>query len=315
MRYKKNFFTIIELLLSVSIIAMLTATLMPSLTESRQRARFVRWLQFNKQCSNDTSCVVNLNFQDGAGDIIKNSAIGYEAEGYSAKGYDGVIQGDYQWTSGRWTSNKRALQFDGESTFFEILDSEHVNFSGKSGFTFIVSLQFDTLSKFDGIFGKCYMRNSVNGTPQYVVYYDNTQFGSQNSTKLFHMDIGDVSATFENLDQNGNEVKIDNGWVHFVLRHEVTAEGQLIDVFINGAKLKGTCRNLGSGSEVVEEANLAIGCIRWLVLSNRDKHDPAQYGKPDNFIKGRMDELLIYNRALSNAEIMAHYEMGADRHY
>lgn len=78
-------FTIIELLFAIAIIAILAALLLPGLIESKGRARFVRWLQFNKQCSADPACVINLNFQEGEGGILTNSAQGYEAEGFNAE--------------------------------------------------------------------------------------------------------------------------------------------------------------------------------------------------------------------------------------
>lgn len=314
MTNKKRPFTVIELLVSVTILATLASLLMPNLVSSRQRARFARWVQFNKQCSTDPSCVVNFNFQEGEGDTLTNSAQGYEAEGFNADDYKGYIRGDYTWSQGRWTKYKKALQLDGASTFFEFLASKHVNFTSTSGFTFIISLKLDRLNKFDGIFGKCYMRNAVNGIPQYVMYYDNTKSGNLNSTKLFHMDIGNVSATFANTDKNGVEIKpfTSMDWIHFVLRNKIVGDVQELDLFINGVKLKGTYSNLSTGNQVIENANLAIGCIRWLVLDNRDTNDPAPSGKPDNFLKGKIDELLIYNRALKDAEINSHYLMSAE---
>ena len=59
MKRNRRHFTVLELLVSVTIIAILTALLLPGLTEGKQRARFARWLQFNKQCSADPSCLIN----------------------------------------------------------------------------------------------------------------------------------------------------------------------------------------------------------------------------------------------------------------
>jgi len=105
----RRFFTVIEFLFSVAIIAVLASILMPNLAESRDRARFARWLQFNKQCSTDPSCVVNFNFQEGDGGVLNNSAKGYEGEGFNAADYNGIIKGDYQWAQGRWWKGKKAV--------------------------------------------------------------------------------------------------------------------------------------------------------------------------------------------------------------
>jgi len=132
----KQHFTIIELLVSVAIIAILFSLLMPAFNESREKARFARWLSFNKQCSNDPKCVINLNFQDYDGDSLKNSAQGYEAEGFSAADYSGVIKGNYEVVQGRWKKGKKAILFDGISTYIEFPKSKYVDFDGtKDDFT------------------------------------------------------------------------------------------------------------------------------------------------------------------------------------
>ena len=315
MIHRRQHFTVIELLLVVAIIAILSAILLPHLSESRKRARFVRWLQFNKQCNTDPSCVINLNFQDGEGDLLTNSAQASEAEGFDVSEYNGIIKGDYEWGQGRWTRGKKALQLDGVSTYIEFPNAEHVNFAGENDFTIIISIKFDQLNKWDGIFGKCYMRNAVNGYPQYAMYY-NASDKNKNSTKMFQMDIGRVSVSFDSINDNGDNIKaIDNThWVQIATRNKVVNGNQVVDVFVNGVKLKSTYKNSGVGQKERDEANLAIGCIRWLVLDNRQnkKNAPAPYGKPDNFLKAKIDEFLVYSRALTDNEIKAHYAMGAE---
>ena len=316
MTYKRCRFTILELLFSIAIIAILTAMLLPTLSESRARARFVRWLQFNNQCSTDPTCVVNLNFQEGEGGILKNSAHGCEADGYNADDYNGIIRGDYEWTKGRWTQGKKAVQLDGYSTLIELPKNQYVDFTGGDGFTVIVSMKFDRLDQFDGIFGKCYMRNKVNGFPQYVLYYSNSG-RNKNSKDTFQLDIGKLSVSFDRVNaETGVELPpIDlESWYHIVLRNKVIDDEQVVDLFLNGHKLKSTYNNLGTGNKERDAANLALGCIRWLVTENRDgEHVPAPYGKPDNFIKGKIDEFLVYNRPLTDNEIKAHYAMSAER--
>jgi hypothetical protein len=312
---KRRRFTILELLFSIAIIAILAAMLLPTLSESRARARFVRWLQFNNQCSTDPTCVVNLNFQDGNGNILKNSAHGCEAEGYSAEDYNGIIKGDYEWTQGRWTKGKRAIQLDGYSTFIELSENQYIDFAGENDFTIILSMKFDRLDQWDGIFGKCYMRNPVNGYPQYVMYYSNN-LKNKNSTKFFQLDIGKLSVSFDRVNaENGNELPpiTTDGWYHLALRNKFVNGEQIVDLFFNGVKLKSTYNNLGTGNKERDAANMAIGCVRWLLLENRDgEHVPAPYGKPDNFVKGKIDEFLVYRRALTDNEIKAHYAMSAE---
>ena len=306
--YKKHHFTVIELLLAIIIIAILSAMLLPSLNESRNRARYVRWLHFNKQCSTDPSCVINFNFQEGEGGILKNSAKGHDAENFDAHDYNGIIKGDYEWASGRWRKGKKAIQFDGVSTYIELENTEHLNFEGTDDFTIIIWVKFDLLNKWDGLFGKCYMRNAVNGFPQYALYYDGSKTGKKASSGEFSAAVGEHNVVFENNDESGSkEIKLDtDNWFQLVLRNKVINGSEKLDLFLNGVKLK-SAHSGNTGAKFKSEARLAIGCIRWLLVKNKV---PESNGKPDNFIKGKIDEFLIYNRALSKNEITAHYVMG-----
>lgn len=310
MLYRHRHFTIIELLFSIVIIAVLTAMLLPGFSDSRDRARFVRWLHFNKQCSTDPKCVINLNFQEGEGDILENSAKGHETEGFNASDYNGIIKGDYEWTYGRWRKGKKAIQFDGAGTYVEFDNIEGVDFTDSSNFTIMIWMKFDLLDKWDGMFGKCYMRNSVNGFPQYAVYYDGSHNNAHQVIGKFTAEIGENRVEYENLSESGVKLPELNNydWLHLTLRHRVVNENEEIDLFLNGIKLKTNHVTVKGSTKYRSEARLAMGCIRWLLIKN---NVPDCNGKPSNFFKGKIDEFLVYNRALSDSEIMAHYEMGA----
>ena len=87
---QKNF-SMIEIMMVMVVIAILATLLMPLLSEAKVQAKYARWLAFNRNCSNDPSCIVNFNFQGpgGAfsakppGDTLVNSAAGAEAEDFS----------------------------------------------------------------------------------------------------------------------------------------------------------------------------------------------------------------------------------------
>ncbi len=310
MFYNRRNFTIIEMLFAIAIIAILTSMLMPAFNESRGRARFVRWLHFNKQCSTDPKCVINLNFQEGEGDILKNSAKGHEAEGFNAENYNGIIKGDYEWTDGRWWKGKKAVQFDGVSTYIEIPEVKHINFDGADNFTIIVWVKFDRLDNWTGIFGKCYMKNSTNGFSQYAVYYKGTKASPQTAAGQFELDVGDASVDFDDVNAFAVGDNINNlNWFQLALRNQVVDGKQEIHLFLNGKKLKSDHVSVKGFKTYKCDARLAIGCIRWLLLDNVST---TNSGKPGNFLKGKIDELLIYSRALSDNEIKGHHEMGAE---
>ncbi|MBU8902330.1 MAG: LamG domain-containing protein [Victivallales bacterium] len=309
MIYNRRHFTIIELLFAIAIIAILTAILMPSFNESRARARFVRWLHYNKQCSTDPACVINLNFQEGAGGVLENSAKGHEGEGFNAADYNGIIKGDYQWTSGRWWKGKRAIQFDGVSTYIEFLKDKHIDFDGKSNFTIIIWVKFDILNNWNGIFGKCYMKNENVGYAQYTVYYKGTKGSPKHAAGQFELDIGNESVIYDDVNAfspGGQTNYLD--WFQLVLRNKFVGETEEVHLFFNGKQLQSDHVSTKGFKTYKCKAKLAIGCIRWLLVKDEI---PDNNGKPGNFLKGKVDEFQVYNRALSNSEINANYVMGA----
>ena len=310
MLYKWRNFTIIELLFAIAIIAILTSILMPAFNESRAKARFVRWLQFNKQCSTDPKCVVNFNFQYDEGNVIKNSAKGYEGENFNAEKYNGIIKGDYQWTDGRWWKGKKAVQFDGVSTYIEIPETKHLDFDGADNFTILLWVKFDRLDNWTGLFGKCLMKNSTNGYAQYAVYYKGTKASPKQAAGQFELDVGNESVDFDDVNAFALGDDVNNlNWFQLALRNRVVDGKQEVNLFLNGAKLKSDHVSTKGFKTYKCDARLAIGCIRWLVLDNVSSDNN---GKPGNFLKGKIDEFLIYSRDLSDNEIKAHYVMGAE---
>ena len=93
MQIQRRNYTIIEILFVISLIIIIISMVMPAFRESRDKARFARWLSFNKQCSSDPSCVINFNFQEGKGSSLANSAAGNENVKFMAKDYYGTVKG------------------------------------------------------------------------------------------------------------------------------------------------------------------------------------------------------------------------------
>lgn len=315
--YKRRHFTVIELLVSLTIIAILFAMLMPSLSDSQKRARFIRWVQFNKHCSTDPACVINLNFQEGHGTILRNSALAHEAEGFNADNYKGIIQGDYEWGQGRWWKGKKALQFDGTSTYVEISDVKHIDFDRDDNFTVIIWVKFDRLRKWDGVFGKCYMRNAAEGYAQYDMYFDGTIYNDREAAGQFEVDVASICVGFDDVGEEGEKIILLNtvNWFQLTLRNKIVDDQQIVNVFFNGIKLKSRGTNFVIYEKGKCTARLAIGCLRWLVTEYNPEtrtREPTKDGRMDNFFKGKIDEFLVYSRALTDSEIKANYAMGAE---
>ena len=303
-------FTIIELLVSIAIIAILFSLLMPALSGSRDKARFARWLQFNKQCSNDPRCVVNLNFQDNDSDVLKNSALGYEEDGFTASDYDGIIRGNFEWGQGRWSKGKKAIVFDGMSTYVEFPKSKYVSFDGSSDFTIKAWVRFDfpSNSRANGIFSQCYMNSEDTG---YSLYFVKTPPEANKKARIATANLATARLLFNNVAEANNKqyTNLDSdSWYQITLRNKVVDGNQELHLFINDTELKIRRTRLDATKIEKCSARLTLGSIRFQKLK---KKVPTESGRMNYYLKGRMDEFMVYARALSNKEIKGHYLMGA----
>ena len=97
-------------------------------------------------------------------------------------------------------------------------------------------------------------------------------------------------------------------WFQVTMRNKVINGKQEIHIFLNAVEL-----NVRKTKSIAKRKNkctarLALGGIRY---QKKKKGVLTQDGKMRSFFKGKMDEFLVYSRALSDREIKNHYLMGA----
>ncbi|MCK5843326.1 MAG: hypothetical protein KAG97_01380, partial [Victivallales bacterium] len=246
-------FTLLEIMMAMIVMAIMAALLLPYLKEAKTQAKYVRWLQYNRGCSNDPDCLINFNFQGNEnnplsakspGDVLTNSCIGTSSEGYSPKLYNGYLRNknggahNFEWVrAGRFGRFKWALQFNGSDTYVLIPTTTAIDFTPYTGFTILCWVKFDKLGFGDTIFSKSLWGTQSDAAAQYDMY-SNPSAGSYGQGS-FDVDVFTTCGTW--MDTNVDFDKA--GWVHFGLRYKYTGEdasgkpeGQ-VDVFINGQTL------------------------------------------------------------------------------
>ncbi len=340
-KIRKSKFTLVEILIAIAIVAILLAITFPATNRAVNRAKFTRWYAFNRQCSNDPACVINFNFQEANGNILNNTCSGSEVEGFKIEKYTGYLRNknggnhNFKWikSGGRWGKYgyKNALQFNGADTYVEIPSTAGVDFTPENDFTVLCWLKFDKLEAGDCPFSKSLWGTEIDAAAQYDLYY-NPEVGSYGQGS-FDVDVFTTCGTWDKTKVDFNK----QGWVHLALRYcfngkdvDGKVEGK-IDVFINGQVLgpwqDTTNENpntaTATGWKVCTERGLnvplilgAAGC--YTKYWNTPAYDPTKAGLLSNemmlkfFFKGKMDEFLLYKKALSDTAILGHYDMGKE---
>ena len=100
-RCAANPFTIIELMVVITIMLVVAALLLPAISKSRQKARYARWQGFANGVKADPNLLVCYDFQERKGSTITNQAVGPEnTPEFNPTHFDGTINSGI-WAQGR----------------------------------------------------------------------------------------------------------------------------------------------------------------------------------------------------------------------
>ena len=213
----------------------------------------------------------------GNGRIVISSATLYSALDRSGSGYNGTFTDSPTAIIGK---SGQALDFDGSNDYVDMGDVLDVT----DGSKFSISGWFyrDTATATHTIVAK---KNASGTGAGYLVYLDAT-------TDKLVLDVGDGTNTYSVASTSTFTAP---GWYHFVAVWD-DASAATTEIYINGTADNstdtGTISSLGNLSNAL---NLRIGA-------------ESDAGNP---FDGKLDEIRVYNRALSAGEIQSLYALGA----
>jgi len=300
---QKSYFTLVEMFIVISIIGVLIGMMMPAFAKAQIRAKYVRWLAFNAQNNRDPDAVINYNFE--AVDFqtkvngvytptLYNGALGCNAPGYDSASYNGILSTTVanprtaalnlpQWVpgGGRWLNLKNALSFNGGNSYVDIPGMKCIDFDPSTqDFTILMWVNFNAVRTVQCLFGK---NNTLTGNSQYDLYLN----GSLRSR------VGNSSLT-ETIPAIQPST-----WYNIALVNKAKVG---VKMYVNGTLMT------GGATPALPLKYLAT---QDLVLGASNNGINARgVARFSNWFSGFMDEFVLYNKALSDIEIMGHYRMG-----
>ncbi len=175
-----------------------------------------------------------------------------------------------------------ALSFDGVDDYVDAGDSDSLTLVS----SFTIEAWVYPLS--NNALMSVVDKGGTNGNREYRIrLFDNNGVVDPNHIQIL---IGDSSGAWGLIWYPQVNISI-NKWTHLVVRWD----GNIVELYINGEKVTNTTYT----------GTTANGANSVLIGANRDNSDNIAY-----FFNGTIDEVKIYNRALSSEEIYADYVNG-----
>ncbi len=281
MRTKRQF-TLIEIVVVISIISILVGISFVSANMAKSKAKFTKWLTYNTMLSKDADTVINFNFADTDAKIasdsaLTNSAVGCGVQGFDAKLSNGLIKNATWVKKGGRSRFHHALQFDGRRSYVEIQNNKALDFDAeKEDFTIMMWVRFDSISSTRVLCGKA----EWNRIAQYDLYL---------SARRLEADVGRVCTGWRTP-----QISVGK-WYHVAL----VSEAGKFQIYLDSVAMGTPARGSPSPQNTTSKP-LTLGAI----------FTTGNSGTPRYNFQGRMDEFILMRKALKPAEIKHHFDAG-----
>ena len=279
---KCNMFTLLELLLVISIIAILSGLLQPVLFKSKERAKYAKWLVYTKNIQSDPSLVGQWTF-DGD-ELGQNTAQGFSVDFYTSKEYNAKVFGTLTTNKGRW--GKKALYFLGNNNSYLQIDDGALYNPGKGDMTMIVWFRSTTNNK---RFILCKGEGRNRNHPGWV-FHQNRTF----RMRAYSLD----NQKFK----NGRKDRIELDKWHFAALVIDNSNKQVRMYFDDKMIYSKAIKVKGSDGQTADFT--APDKCTLIGIEQRGKNKICPF-------RGYIDEVEIFKRALTPAEIKQFYDVGS----
>ena len=279
-------FTLVELLVVISIIGLLSSIVLVSFSNSRDKARLAKAQQFDAQISHALGAyaVGIWRFEEGTGTIVQDSS-GYGNDGILGDGTCTPGNGSCpDWTDGVYPETS-ALEFDGIDDYVKCKNTTNLQVNtGTIEFWFKPDLdqgsgpgwQGGVLAKVGDDANNVEVWLGRDHTPLFLYF-----LGIENSAISFRIGIGNI---------------VQNNWYHLV--GTWNKKGTII--YINGKEKSKSLHD--AELDLPESPDVFIG------VKNPDASSGIFH------YNGIIDGVGVYSYALTAAQIQRHFAEGAERH-